>query len=137
MVSITEQQAKDFIHNSKNPNEAYGCWAFNTVNEPLKEDMFGALARAGEVSLCKRVDTFYVYNIPQFLAAVAEHQHDNERAEKLFIDTNAYNGSPAKALYFTYDTIEDMWEEIEDTIEDLKYKLNLYQEELDYIRRIM
>lgn len=137
MASITERQARDFIHNNKNPNEAYGCWAFNTVNEPLKEDMFDALARANEVCLCKRVNTFYVYNIPQFLAVVAEHQYDNEQTEKLFVDTNPYNGSPAKALYFSYDPIEDMWEEIEDTIEDLKYKLYLYQEELNYIRRIM
>lgn len=137
MVSITEQQARDFIHNNKNPNEAYGCWAFNTVNEPLKEDMFGALARANEVSLCKRVDTFYVFNIPLFLAAVAEHQHDNERAEKLYIDTSPYSGSPAKVLYFTYDTIEDSWDEMKDVIEDLKYKLQLYQEELDFIRRVM
>ena len=54
MSSIIEQQAKDFIHNNKNPNEAYGCWAFNTVNEPLKEDIFNALAHDGEISISKR-----------------------------------------------------------------------------------
>lgn len=137
MSSITEQQAKDFIHNNKNPNESYGCWVFNTVNEPLKEDMFGVLAHDGEISISKRIDTFYVFNPEKFFAALEAHKDDNDYTDKLYVDIHRYEGSPAKTLYFTYDFIKDTWLEIEDEIGDLEYTLNQYKEELDYIRRIM
>ena len=110
MPSITEQQAKDFIHNNKNPNEAYGCWAFNTL---------------------------YVFNPEKFFAALEAHKDDNEYIDKLYVDIHRYEGSPAKTLYFTYDFIKDAWLEIEDEIGDLEYTLNQYKEELDFIRRIM
>ena len=137
MSSIIEQQAKDFIHNNKNPNEAYGCWAFNTVNEPLKEDMFGVLAHDGEISVSKRVNTLYVFNPEKFFAALKAHRDDNEYVDKLYVDIHRYEGSPAKMLYFTYDFIKDTWLEIEDEISDLEYTLNQYKEELDFVRRIM
>lgn len=137
MVSIIEQQAKDFIHNNKNPNEAYGCWAFNTVNEPLKEDMFVVLAHDGEISISKRINTLYVFNPEKFFAVLEAHKDDNEYVDKLYVDIHRYEGSPAKMLYFTYDFIKDTWLEIEDEISDLEYTLNQYKEELDFIRRIM
>ena len=137
MVSITEQQAKDFIHNNKNPNEAYGCWAFNTINEPMKENLFSALAQDGKTSISKRINTFYVFNPDKFFAALEAHKNDNEYVDKLYTDIHHYKNSSAKTLYFTYDLIEDAWLEITDEIIDLESKLNQYKEELDFIRRIM
>lgn len=137
LSSITEQQAKDFILHNKNPNEEYGCWAFNTINEPLKEDIFSALAHYGETSVSKRIDTLYVFNPKKFFAALEAHKDDNKYTDKLYVDIHRYEGSPAKTLYFTYEPIGDTWLEITDEINDLEYTLNQYKEELDYIRRIM